>query len=179
VRAAGSFPCVPGVTRDRRPTPRAIPAAVSVRMRTFVLLHWLLRVQVILGLVQFAGLFVGFAWPPVVWSAHRVIALVAPAVALVAFRPGAWASAGRAAPRFGPGVRVVARFALLAPLALGLCFSTGLLFSRGWVAVHIALAIAALFVIERAIADLRWHASHLPSLGFGASTLLTQGRTDD
>ena len=49
---------------------------------------------------------------------------------------------------------MAARFALLAPLALGLCFSTGLLFGRGWVAVHIGLAIAAMYVIERATADL-------------------------
>jgi hypothetical protein len=123
-------------------------------MRPLVLLPWLLRVQVILGLVQFVGLFAGFAWPPRVWAAHRVIALVAPAVALVAFRRSVWERAGRPAPRFGPGVRVAARFALLAPLALGLCFSTGLLFGRGWVTVHIGLAIAAMYVIERATADL-------------------------
>lgn len=119
-------------------------------MRTLVLLPWLLRVQVILGLVQFIGSFVGFAWPPPIWAVHRLIALVAPAVALVGFRRSAWTSAGRMAPRFRPGVRVAARFALLAPLALGLCFSTGLLYGRGWIAGHIALAIAAMMVIERA-----------------------------
>lgn len=124
-------------------------------MRILVLLHWLLRVQVILGVVEFVGLYVGFAWPPTIWAAHRVIALVAPAVALVAFRPSAWRSAGRLAPRFRPGVRVAARFALLAPLALGLCFSTGVLFGRGWVAGHVGLAIAAIFVVERATAELR------------------------
>ena len=123
-------------------------------MRPLVLLPWLLRVQVILGLVQFAGLFAGFAWPPRVWAAHRVIALVAPAVALIAFRRSAWERAGRPAPRFGPGLRVAARFALLAPLALGLCFTTGLLFSRWWVAGHIGLAIGAMLVIERATAQL-------------------------
>jgi len=119
-------------------------------MRALVLLPWLLRIQVILGLVQFIGLFVGFAWPPPVWAVHRVIALVAPAVALFAFRRSAWTSAGRTAARFEPGVRVAARFALLAPLALGLCFSTGLLWGRWWIAGHIALAIAAMVVIERA-----------------------------
>ena len=123
-------------------------------MRILALLRWLLRIQVILGLVQFIGLFVGFAWPQPVWALHRVIALVAPAVALFAFRRSAWTSAGRMAPRFQPGVRVTARFALLAPLALGLCFSTGLLFGRGWVAGHIGLAIAAMLVIERATAEL-------------------------
>jgi hypothetical protein len=119
-------------------------------MRTLILLPWLLRVQVILGLVQFIGMFAGFAWPPPMWAVHRLVALVAPAMALVAFRRSAWTSAGRTAPRFGPGVRIAARFALLAPLALGLCFSTGLLWGRAWVAGHIALAIAAMMVIERA-----------------------------
>jgi hypothetical protein len=123
-------------------------------MRTLALLPWLLRIQVVLGLVQFVGLFAGFAWPPSVWAAHRVIALVAPVVALVAFRRSVWESAGRPAPRFGPGVRVAGRFALLAPLALGLCFSTGLLGGRGWAVGHIGLAIAAMLVIERATADL-------------------------
>ena len=53
-----------------------------------------------------------------------------------------------------PGVerdaRAIPAVALLAPLALGLCFSTGLLWGRWWVAGHIALAIAAMMVIERA-----------------------------
>lgn len=124
-------------------------------MRTLVLLHWLLRVQVVLGVVEFVGLYAGFAWPPPVWAAHRVIALVAPAIALVAFRRSAWRSAGRLAPRFGPGIRVAARFALLAPLALGLCFSTGVLGGRGWIAGHVALAIAAILVVERATTNLR------------------------
>ena len=66
-------------------------------MRTLILLPWLLRVQVILGLVQFIGMFVGFAWPPPVWALHRLIALVAPALALFAFRRSAWTSGGRAA----------------------------------------------------------------------------------
>ncbi|HEU4628789.1 MAG TPA: hypothetical protein VFS08_03560 [Gemmatimonadaceae bacterium] len=127
---------------------------MSVRMRILVLLHWLLRVQVILGLVQFVGLFVDFAWPAPVWAGHRLIALVAPAVALVAFRRGAWAPDGRPAPRLGPAVRVAARFALLVPLALGLCFSTGRLGGRGWVAVHVAIAVAAIAVVARASAEL-------------------------
>jgi hypothetical protein len=124
-------------------------------MRTLVLLHWLLRVQVILGLVEFVGMFAGFIWPPPVWAAHRAIALVAPALALVAFRRGAWGRAGRPALRFGDGMRVAARFALLAPLALGLCFSTGALGGRGWAAAHIAIAIAAIVVVERATDGLR------------------------
>ena len=142
-------------------------------MRTLILLPWLLRVQVILGLVQFIGMFVGFAWPPPVWALHRLIALVAPAVALFAFRRSAWTSDGRTAPRFGPGVRVAARFALLAPLALGLCFSTGLLWGRGWAAVHIALAIAAMMVIERATR------SAPPPLGARSSTIELEGMTHD
>jgi len=150
-------------------------------MRTLVLLPWLLRVQVILGLVQFVGLFAGFGWPAPVWAAHRVIALVAPAVALVAFRRSAWERAGRPAPRFQPGVRVAARFALLAPLALGLCFSTGLLGGRAWVAFHIGVAIAAMLVIERATAGL-----HGARVGTGSrvgraasSTIPTEGSTND
>lgn len=117
-------------------------------MRTLVLLHWLLRAQVLLGVGEFIGLYAGFAWPPPVWMAHRVIALVAPAVALFAFRRSAWESAGGPAPRFGPGVRVAARFALLAPLALGLCFSTGVLGGIGWISAHVGIAIAAIFVVE-------------------------------
>jgi len=149
-------------------------------MSLLSLLPWLLRVQVILGLVQFVGLFVGFAWPPAVWAGHRIIALVAPAVALVAFRRSAWGSAGRPAPPFVPGLRVAARVALLAPLALGLCFSTGLLGGRGWVAVHIGLAIAAMFVIERATADL--HHRPEPNAAvrrFGNSTISSERATND
>jgi hypothetical protein len=142
-------------------------------MRALVLLPWLLRVQVILGLVQFVGLFVGFAWPPPVWAAHRLIAVVAPAVALFAFRRSAWTSAGRPAPRFRPGVRVAGRFALLAPLALGLCFSTGLLWGRWWIAGHIALAIAAMMVIERATVS----APPLP--GARTSTIQLEEMTGD
>jgi hypothetical protein len=142
-------------------------------MRTLILLPWLLRVQVILGLVQFIGMFVGFAWPPPVWALHRLIALVAPALALFAFRRSAWTSGGRTAPRFGPGVRVAARFALLAPLALGLCFSTGLLWGRAWAAVHIALAIAAMMVIERATR------SAPPPFGARSSTISLEGMTGD
>jgi hypothetical protein len=124
-------------------------------MRTLPILGWLLRLQVVLGLVQFVGLFVGFAWPAHVWAMHRVIAVVAPAVALFAFRRRAWRTADGSAPEaFEPGVRVAARFALLAPLALGLCFSTGVVGGIGWIAVHIGLAIAALVVIERAGTDL-------------------------
>ena len=121
-------------------------------MRIFSLLQWLLRIQVMLGLVQYVGMFAGFAWPPQVWMGHRVIALVAPAVALVAFRRDGWRGPGRIAPLFEPAVRVSARFALFAPLALGLFFSTGVLGGRAWVTVHIAVAIAALLVIERASA---------------------------
>jgi len=139
-------------------------------MGILVLLHWLLRVQVLLGVVQFVGLYAGFAWPPPVWMAHRVIALVAPAVALVAFRRSAWRSAGRLVPRFGPGVRVAARFALLAPLALGLCFSTGVLFGRGWIVGHIALAIAAILVVERATAALRRARVAAPIIQTGGMT---------
>jgi hypothetical protein len=146
---------------------------MSVHMRTLALLPWLLRGQVILGLIQFIGMFVGFAWPPPVWAAHRVIALIAPAMALFAFRRSAWTSAGRTAPRFGPGVRVAARFALLAPLALGVCFSTGLLWGRGWATVHIALAIAAMKVIERATR------SAPPPLGARGSTIRLEGMTSD
>ena len=123
-------------------------------MRTLMLLNWLLRAQILLGLVQFVGLFAGFAWPPPVWMAHRVIALVTPLVALVGFRRSAWPNAGRPAPRVGPGVRVAARFALLAPLALGL-FSTGRLGGRWWIAGHVALAVVAIRLIERATADFR------------------------
>ncbi|HEX6536244.1 MAG TPA: hypothetical protein VF041_16755 [Gemmatimonadaceae bacterium] len=124
-------------------------------MRALPLLHWLLRFQVILGVVQFIGLFAGFAWPPSVWMAHRVIALVAPAVAIVAFRRSAWGGVERPAPRFGPGLRVAARFALLAPLALGLCFSVGVLGGRGWAAGHVAIAIAAILVVGRGAAGLQ------------------------
>jgi hypothetical protein len=146
-------------------------------MRALSLLPWLLRVQVVLGLVQFVGMFAGFAWPPPVWAGHRVIALVAPVVAFVAFRRGAWERAGRPAPFFAPGVRVAARFALLAPLALGLCFSAGLLGGRGWVTVHIGIAIAAMAVIERATAELapdaRVRRVATPT------TISAGGRTDD
>ena len=137
----------------RRHVASESPLVASVRMRSLLLLPWLLRSQVIVGLVQFIGLFVGFAWPPPVWSAHRLIAVVAPAVALFAFRRSAWTSAGRPAPLFTPGVRVAARFALLAPLALGLCFSTGVLGGRRWIVFHIALAIGAMMIIERATAS--------------------------
>ena len=145
-------------------------------MRALSLLPWLLRVQVLLGLVQFVGMFAGFAWPPPVWAAHRVIGLVLPAVAIIAFRPSAWERAGRPAPRFVPGVRVAARFALLAPLGLGLCFGTGLVGGRGWVTVHIGLAIAAMLVIERATAALapNAHGRHP-----GTSTISPEGRTHD
>jgi hypothetical protein len=49
-------------------------------------------------------------------------------------------------------------------LALGLCFSVGVVAGLAWITVHIALAIAALYVIERAATDLRAHvtASHQP-----------------
>jgi hypothetical protein len=125
-------------------------------MRLLPTLRLLLRVQVVVGLVQYVGLFVGFAWPTSVWALHRVIALVAPAVAVVAFRRGAWSSTGLPALRpFEPGVRVAARFALLAPLALGVCFSVGVVGGLGWITAHVALAIAALFVIERATTELR------------------------
>ena len=122
-------------------------------MRTLSLLNWLLRVQVVLGLVKFFGPYAGFAWPPTVWMAHRVIAVVAPTVAFVAFRRGAWGPFGQPASRRRPRVRVAARLALLAPLALGLCFSAGVLHGRAWGAVHIGVAVAALMVIERAAAD--------------------------
>jgi len=124
-------------------------------MRVFTVLHWLLRVQVLLGVVEYIGLFAGFAWPPQVWAAHKMIALVVPVIALFAFHRSAWGRAGRPAPLLQPRVRVVARFALLAPLAIGLCFGTGVLFGRGWVTVHVVVAIGALAAIERAIADLR------------------------
>jgi hypothetical protein len=142
-------------------------------MRLLTLLPWLLRVQVMLGLVQFIGMFAGFAWPPPVWAAHRVIALVAPAVALFAFRRSAWTREGRTAPRFAPGVRVAARFALLAPLALGLCFSIGLLWGRGWAAGHIAVAIAAMMVIEQATR------SAPPQSGVRTSTIQLEEMTGD
>jgi hypothetical protein len=124
-------------------------------MRLLRILRPLLRIQVLLGLVQYVGLFLGFAWPSRVWALHRVIGLIVPAVALIAFRRGAWSSTGR--PQLGPfepGVRVAARFALLAPLALGLCFGAGVVGGLGWITVHIGLAVAALYAIERAATDL-------------------------
>jgi hypothetical protein len=124
-------------------------------MRVLPILRWLLRIQVVLGLVQFAGLFFGFAWPPRVWAVHELIGLLLPVVALVAFGSGAWRRDGSPAlAPFEPGVRVAARFALLAPLALGLCFAAGVVGGIAWITVHIGLAVAALFLIERAAADL-------------------------
>jgi len=147
-------------------------------MNAISLLPWLLRVQVLLGLVQFVGLFAGFAWPSPVWAAHRVIALVAPALALVAFRRSAWEAAGRPTRLFRPGARVAARFALMAPLALGLCFSTGMLGGRGWVTVHIALAIGAMLVIERATVELQRPRAGSPD-GLGESGRPSGIRTPD
>jgi hypothetical protein len=154
-------------------------------MRTLVLLNWLLRVQIVLGIVQFVGMYVGFSWPPPIWAAHRVIALAALAVALVAFRRSAWQSDGRLPPHFRPGLRVAARVVLLAPLALGLCFATGMLGGRGWIAGHVALAVVAIRVIERATAELgRMRLASAagargPGAGFRTSKIQTGGTTGD
>lgn len=88
-----------------------------------------LALQVLLGIVLFAGLF-----PTVVVPLHVVLALTIAVLALVALRPG------RAGLPGGP-LQTSAWLAPLLPLALGLSFRFDLLGGTALVIVHMALGL--------------------------------------
>jgi len=105
-----------------------------------LILRLLLYVQVLLGLGRFAGLVTN----PRLWETHSSIGFVITALALIALRPRPGVPAS--------GLRTAARFAPLAPLALGLAMYQGMVGGTPVVILHMALGLAAVGLIEAAAA---------------------------
>ena len=140
-------------------------------MRLVRLTRVVLGVQMLVGLALFAvWSFVGFApglvpegsvrgaataavaaLYAVVVTAHVVLALAIPVLALVALRPGR--------PRLPPAgpLRIVSWLAPLAPLALGVGFRLGLLGGLALVVLHMVLGFAAFGLVSAVQKRIDWN----------------------
>lgn len=112
-----------------------------------MILLWILRIllyiQLVLGLARFSGLLVNQR----IWESHITLGVVIAVLALVALRPLAGVPS--------TGVRVLARFAPLVPLALGLGFLFNLIGGLPLVVLHMALGIGTIGLVEAAAAQQR------------------------
>ena len=102
--------------------------------------------QILLGLARFFVPFLSWNLPASVWRIHPVLGIGIAVAVLIVLRPR---------PGGVPTVsRRIARFAPLAPLALGLAITFGLRLDAGLVVLHMVLGITALGIVDRALKHL-------------------------
>ncbi|HEY8475699.1 MAG TPA: hypothetical protein VIN09_02385 [Chloroflexota bacterium] len=110
---------------------------------------WLLRIALYLQVLLGLGRFFGLVTQQRLWETHITLGIVITILAIVALRPTARIPQD--------GVRRLARFVPLAPLALGLAMTFDLLNGRplAIVLVHMALGLATVALVEMAAARQR------------------------
>lgn len=107
-----------------------------------LVLRILFYVQFLLGLGRLAGLVSNQR----IWETHVTLGVLIAALALVALRPR---------PETPSGLVTAARLMPLLPLATGLAMYADVAGGRAFTLLHVALAVAALGLIEAASARLR------------------------
>ncbi|HEY8338491.1 MAG TPA: hypothetical protein VIK95_01415 [Egibacteraceae bacterium] len=101
-----------------------------------------LYVQVALGLARFGLPYVGVAVPDAVWTVHPLLGVTIAVTALVVFRPGA---------RRPARPLLLARYAPLAPLALGIALLLGGIRGLPAVVAHMLLGFIAVELVGKGI----------------------------
>lgn len=115
--------------------------------------HWVVRTlqaammtQILLGLARFFAPFLGWSLPASVWPIHPLLGVGIAVATMIVLRPR---------PGGVPTVsRRIARFAPLAPLALGLALAFGLRLGAGLAPLHMVLGLTALGIVDRALKHL-------------------------
>jgi hypothetical protein len=121
------------------------PTQIALRLAVRFL-QAAMTTQILLGLARFFAPFLGWNLPASVWRIHPVLGVGIAGAVLIVLRPR---------PRGVPTVsRRIARFAPLAPLALGLAIAFGLRLDAGLVALHMVVGITALSIVDRALKHL-------------------------
>ena len=114
---------------------------------TLSILRILLYVQLLLGLVKYAGARIGLPTLGRVFDVHVLIGLIVAILAIYALRsvPGIR----------NTGIRIVARFFPLLPLALGIGFLAHVVPVPAFVVLHMVLGIATIGLVEVSTAQQR------------------------
>ncbi|HVB96127.1 MAG TPA: hypothetical protein VNG11_00205 [Chloroflexota bacterium] len=116
-------------------------------MQPVLVLRIMLYVQFILGLIAYAGKFVGIQVGRGVLDFHGSLGILIAIVAIVVLRPIAGVPTS--------GMRTVARFFPLVPLAFGLGFMFHMLGGNGPIGIHMLLGIITIGLVEAASAGQR------------------------
>lgn len=102
--------------------------------------------QILLGLARFFAPFLGWSLPAPVWPIHPVLGVGIAVAVMIVLRPR---------PGGVPTVsRRIARFAPLAPLALGLAMAFGLRLGPGLAPLHMVVGLTALGIVDSALKHL-------------------------
>jgi len=102
--------------------------------------------QILLGLARFFAPFLGWSLPASVSPIHPLLGVGIAVAVMIVLRPR---------PGGVPTVsRRIARFAPLAPLALGLAIAFGLRLGAGLAPLHMVVGLTALGIVDRALKHL-------------------------
>lgn len=116
-------------------------------MQPVLILRIMLYIQFILGLIAYAGRFVGIQLGRGVLDFHGSLGILIAIVAIAVLRPIAGVP--------NSGIRTVARFFPLVPLAFGLGFMFHLIGGNGLIGIHMLLGIITIGLVEAASARQR------------------------
>lgn len=102
--------------------------------------------QILLGLARFFAPFAGWSLPASVWPIHPLLGVGIAVAVMIVLRPH---------PGGVPTVsRRIARFAPLAPLALGLAMAFGLRLGAALAPLHMVVGLTALGIVDSALKQL-------------------------